>query len=139
MSVPDKIMKLLKANTSMALATSCNDKPRSSIMEYIMVGDSMIFATDPNSIKGKNLAKNTRVSLTVGGMPIYMAIDGTTKDPSKSEIEEYNKVLVERYPQFKEFMESGAMKFKYFKVNFETAYYTDCSEGMSGEAEVIKF
>jgi len=99
-----------------------------------MVGDSMIFATDPNSIKGKNLAKNPNVSLTVGGMPAYMAIDGTTKDPSKSEIEEYNKVLLERYPHFKDMMASGAMTFKYFKVAFETAYYT---EGM-GQTEVIK-
>ena len=135
----DNVMKLLKANTSMALATSCNDKPRSSIMEYIMVGDRMIFATDPKSIKGGNLAKNPNVSLTVGGMPVYMAIDGTTEDPSKSEMEEYNKVLFERYPQFKEPMESGMIKFKYFRVAFKTAYYTDCTQDMSGEAEVIQF
>jgi len=107
-------------------------------MEYIMVGNSMIFATDPNSIKGKNLAKNPNISLTVGGMPIYMAIDGTTEDPSKKEVEEYNKVLFERYPHFKEPMESGVIKFKYFKVVFKTGYYTDCGAGMN-EAEVIKF
>ena len=130
----DKVMKLLKANTSMALATSCNDKPRSSIMEYVMVGDNMICSTDPNSIKGKNLAKNPNVSLTVGSMPTYMAIDGKIAEPTRKEIEEYNKVLIARYPHFKEIMAAHPEAFKHFRVVFETAYYTACPE----ETETIK-
>jgi len=130
----DEVMKLLKENKVMNLATSYNDKPRSSIMEYIMVGDALIFSTDPESIKGKNLAKNPKVSLTVGGMPVFLAIDGTVMYAGPKEVDEYNKELVLRYPEFKEMMASGAMKFKHFKVVFETAYY---SEGM-GPAKVIQ-
>ena len=130
----DKVIKLLKENRVMNLATSYNDKPRSSIMEYIMVGDSMIFSTDPESIKGKNLAKNPRVSLTVGTMPVFVAIDGTVTFAGPVEVEEYNKELVRRYPEFKDMMASGAMKFKHFKVVFDTAYY---SEGM-GPAKILK-
>lgn len=127
-------MKLLRDNTFMNLATSYNDNPRSSIMEYVMVGDSLIFSTDPNSIKGKNLAKNPKVSLTVGNMPVFMAIDGTVTDVTAKEKEEYNKVLIKRYPQLKDVLGTDDMVFKYFRVTFKTAYY---SEGM-GPAEVIK-
>ncbi|MCL1811844.1 MAG: pyridoxamine 5'-phosphate oxidase family protein [Methanomassiliicoccaceae archaeon] len=130
----EKVMKLLKENTVMNLATCCNDKPRSSIMEYIMIDGKMIIATDPESIKGKNLSKNPRVSLTVGGMPTFMAIDGTVEDASPKETEEYNKILFERYPHFKEPMTSGMIVFKHFRVVFDTAYYSD---GM-GPAAVIK-
>jgi len=130
----EKVLKLLKANTSMALATSSNDKPRSSIMEYVMVGDNMICSTSPDSIKGKNLAKNPKVSLTVGGMPTYVAIDGKIKDPTKKEIEEYNKVLIARYPHFKEIMATHPEAFKHFRVVFDTAYYTECPK----ETEIIK-
>jgi hypothetical protein len=96
----------------------------------------MIFSTDPGSIKGKNLAKNPKVSLTIGNMPVFMAIDGTVKDAKPKEIEEYNKELVRRYPQFKEMLSSDATKFmfKHFRVVFKTVYF---SEGM-GQAEIIK-
>jgi len=130
----DAVMRLLKANTAMNLATSYNDRPRSSIMEYVMVGDAMIFATDPESIKGKNLAKNPRVSLTVGNMPVFLAMDGTVTYAGPREVEEYNKEVVKRYPHLGELMTSGAVKFRHFRVEFETAYY---SEGM-GPAKVIK-
>jgi uncharacterized pyridoxamine 5'-phosphate oxidase family protein len=130
----DKVFKVLKESGQMTLATSSNDKPRSSIMECIMVGNSLIFATDPTSIKGKNLAKNPKVSLTAGIPTKYVAIDGSVTDPSPKEIEEYGKILIARYPHFKELMASGAVKFKFFKVVFETAYYT---ENM-GKTEIIK-
>jgi hypothetical protein len=97
-------------------------------MEYIMVGDTMVFSTDPESIKGKNLAKNPRISLTVGNMPIFAAIDGKVAFAGPREVEEYNKELIRRYPHFAEMMSSGAMKFKHFKVEFDTIYY---SEGMN--------
>jgi uncharacterized pyridoxamine 5'-phosphate oxidase family protein len=131
----DEVMKLLKENKVMNLATSHNDRPRSSIMEYIMIGDSMIFATDPESIKGKNLAKNPRVSLTVGGMPRYLAIDGTVTFAGPMEVNGYNEELLVRYPEFEEMMASGAMKFRHFKIVFDVAYY---SEGM-GQAKVIHY
>ncbi|MDR0198184.1 MAG: pyridoxamine 5'-phosphate oxidase family protein [Methanomassiliicoccaceae archaeon] len=130
----EEVIRLLKTNTVMNLATCHNEKPRSSIMEYIMVGDAMIFSTDPESIKGRNLAKNPNVSLTVGNMPVFVAIDGTVSYAGPKEVEEYNAELIRRYPMFKEMMESGAMKFKHFRVVFDTAYY---SEGM-GPAKIIK-
>jgi hypothetical protein len=103
-------------------------------MEYIMVGDAMIISTDPQSIKGKNLSRNPKISLTLGGMPAYMAIDGTVEAPSAKEIEEYNKVLIERYPHFKDILASYAERFKHYRVVFDTVYYT---EGM-GDTQIIK-
>lgn len=130
----ENLYKLLNDNKVMNLATCSDDKPRSSIMEYIMVGDAMIIATSPDSIKAKNIAKNNRISLTVGNMPIYAAIDGKVTDANAEEINGYNKELLVRYPEFKEMMDSGAMTFKHFRVVFDTAYY---SEGMA-PAKVIK-
>ncbi|AIZ56907.1 pyridoxamine 5'-phosphate oxidase [Candidatus Methanoplasma termitum] len=130
----ERFMEILNANRVMNLATSSNDKPRSSIMEYVMIGDSMFFGTDPGSIKGNNLAKNPKLSLTVGGMPAYLALDGKATEAGKKDAEAYNKVLLERHPEFKQFIESGMMKLKVFKVVIDTVYLT---EG-HGPAKVIK-
>ena len=134
-----KVLKLLKKNKIMTLATSSGGKPRSSIMEYVMVGDTMVFMTDPKTIKAKNLAKNNRISFTVGKIPkdimksVYAAVDGTAEPASKAEIEGYNKELFLRYPMFKEmgeFLKTAV----YFKVDIKVAYY---SVGMA-PAEKIK-
>jgi uncharacterized pyridoxamine 5'-phosphate oxidase family protein len=132
----ERVLKLLKENKVMTLATSSNDVPRSSIMEYVMVGNTMVFMTNPETTKGKNLAKNNKISLTVGNVPddimqsVYVAIDGTVSDAGKKEIDGYNKELFERYPVFKEYMASPDFKYKYFKVKFNAAQY---SIGMMSE------
>ena len=136
----DKVIKLLKKNKVMTLATASRNKPRSSIMEYVMVGDTMVFMTDPTTIKAKNLEKNNKVSLSVGKIPkdlmkaVYVAIDGTVEPASKAEKEGYNKELFERYPMFSQMGEFLKIAL-YFKVKFKTAYY---SVGM-GKAEKIKY
>ena len=136
----DKVMKLLKKNKYMTLATSARNRPRSSIVEYIMVGDTMVIMTDPTTIKAKNLAKNNKVSLSVSKIPkdimkaVYMTIDGVAEPATKAEKDGYNKVLFERYPAFagmNEFLKVAL----YFRVKFKTAYY---SVGM-GKAEKIKY
>jgi len=142
----DRVLKFLKANRIMTLATSCDDVPRASIMEYTMVGDTMMFSTYPGSIKSRNLSKNPRISLTVGHIPVFLAIDGTATEAGQKEQEEYiraqleirwhnfrgekpkyvedwNRIMMERYPEFKNKMESGGMR--YYKVTFETAYYAE--------------
>jgi uncharacterized pyridoxamine 5'-phosphate oxidase family protein len=132
----DRVLKLLKEEKVMTLATCSNDIPRSSIMEYVMVGDTMVFMTNPETRKGKNLAKNNRISLTAGKIPddlmqsVYVAIDGTVSDADKNEIEGYNEELSARYPSFREYMESPEFNFKYFRVNFGIAQY---SVGMKTE------
>jgi len=130
----DRVMKLLEANSVMNLATSSGDKPRSSIMEYIMINGNLMFATDPATIKAKNLERNPKFSLTVGGMPAYAAIDGTVRMANSEEAKAFDKALFERHPEFESLTASGAFRFVYFKAVFETIYYT---EGMS-KAEIIK-
>lgn len=58
-----KVIDFLKENNVMTLATSRNDKPRASILEYYLVDDAVIFATDHDSIKGVNLKHNKHISL----------------------------------------------------------------------------
>lgn len=151
----DRVTKLLKMNRVMTLATSYDNVPRASIVEYSMIGERMMFSTHPDSIKCRNLSANPRISFTVGHMPVYLAVDGTAVEASEKEKEEYirammgvdwrilrisgsayvedwNKIMIEKYPEFRKLMESGGLK--YYKVNFETAYYT---EGTSA-AEIIQ-
>jgi uncharacterized pyridoxamine 5'-phosphate oxidase family protein len=138
----EKYLKLLNENRVLSLATSCNDKPRSSILEYIMIDGNILFMTDSKSIKAKNLEKNPKISLSVMASPVgakmeelhYLAADGTVVDADPKDLKVFNTILVERYPEFKAFVESGAMNNKYFRVVIDTVYY---SEGME-PAEIIK-
>ena len=139
----NKVLKLLKENGTMSLATSCGDRPRSSVVDYIMVGDSLIFMTDRKTLKAKNLSKNPNISLTVvsalaEGQKIdtllYLAADGVAVAASAEETDGYNKGLIKRYPEFKQFIESGAMDGIYFKAVLDTVWF---SCGMA-PAEVIK-
>ncbi|MDR2866245.1 MAG: pyridoxamine 5'-phosphate oxidase family protein [Methanomassiliicoccaceae archaeon] len=138
----EKVLELLRKNRVMCIATCSKDKPRSSILEYVMVGDSMIFMTDPRTIKAANIEKNPKVSLTVMESEpgakleelLYVAIDGTAVKASAKKVSAYNTVLFQRYPEFKAFIESGAMNNVYYEVKFRTAWY---SVGMA-PAEMIK-
>lgn len=134
----EKVINFLKDNHVMTLATSLNDKPRASVLEYVIIGDSILFATAEDSIKANNLKQNKRISLSVYNMPKFVTLDGIAVAPTETEISEYNKILFERHPEFKELVEKGIMHpFAYFKVSIETAYYNDYSTGMN-PTEIIK-
>jgi len=151
----NEVLSLLKENVVMHLATASADgKPRSSIMEYGMIGNTLIFATHHGSIKDMNLGENPRVSLTVGLTPTYVAIDGTAVVATPEEEEAFNKILYDRhlrgvrskiysgkytnpyhkYQDFREMIMSGDLNMQYYKVIFDTAYYT---QGL-GPAKIIK-
>jgi len=141
----NEVLRFLKENSVMRIATASADgKPRASIVEYGMVGNSMIFATHHGSIKDANIAANPLVSLSVGAAPTYLTIDGAATDASPDEIEAFNKILFDRhllgarpqiytghytrsydkYPEFREMIRSGDLNMKYYRVVFYTAYYT---------------
>lgn len=134
----EKVLKFLRENSVCCLATCSNDKPRASAMEYAVVGDNVLFATDGNSIKAANLKANNKISFSAHSMPKFVTIDGTTTTPKENEIEAYNKILFERHPEFKEMVEKGMMRpFVYFKLIPKVVYYNDYSAGMK-PTEVIK-
>lgn len=134
----DKVLQFLKENMVCCLATCANNKPRASAMEYVVVGDQVMFATDGNSMKAVNLAANNKISFSAHAMPKFVTIDGTTASPNEDEINEYNKILFERHPEFKVMVENGMMRpFTYYKLVPEVAYYNDYSTGMK-PAEIIK-
>jgi uncharacterized pyridoxamine 5'-phosphate oxidase family protein len=138
----EKYIKLLNENKIMSIATSCKDNPRSSIMEYIMINGKLLFMTSPETIKAKNLSKNPKISLTVMSSKVgakleellYLAADGAVVDAVPKDIEAFNKVLIERYPEFKAYLEAAPAPNKYYEVVLDTVYF---SEGMK-PAEIIK-
>ncbi|MBR0599397.1 pyridoxamine 5'-phosphate oxidase family protein [Sinanaerobacter chloroacetimidivorans] len=134
----DKVLQLLRENMICCLATCSDDKPRASAMEYVIAGDYILFATDGDSIKAANLRANNKISFSAHSMPQFVTIDGTTMEPSEAEINEYNRILFDRHPEFKDMIAKGMMKpFTYFKLVPEVAYYNDYSNGMK-PPEIIK-
>ena len=104
----------------------------------MFLGDSILFATNPDSIKANNLRANNKISFSAHAMPKFVTIDGTTTTPTQNEIDEYNKILFARHPEFLEMATQGMMKpFAYFKIVPEVIYYNDYSDGMS-PTEIIK-
>lgn len=134
----EKVFEFLKKNNITTMATCSVDKPRASVMEYHLIDNNIIFATDPSSIKANNLKKNNRISLSVHNMPYFVTVDGTVAEPSKAEVDEFNRRLIENHPEFVEMMKSGMMNpFVYFKVLIDTAYYNDYTQGMA-PTQIIK-
>ncbi|MEN9918443.1 MAG: hypothetical protein RL662_879 [Bacteroidota bacterium] len=134
----EKVLTFLKKNFVTTIATSSNDKPRTSIVEYYMIGDSLVFATSVTSIKANNLKANNRISLSVATMPQFVTLDGTVTTPTNEEIEAYNKLLLAKHPEFVEMMSKGMIgPFVYYKVLIDTVYFNDYSTGMA-PTEIIK-
>ena len=132
-----KVFDFLKKNFVCAVATSSGDKPRCSIVDYYMAGDSIVIGTSPDSIKANNLKKNPRISMAVHNMPVFLTIDGKVAEATKAEIEEYMKQLFVKRPEFKAMAQDGMMPFVFYKVAIDTVYYNDFSKGMA-PTEVIK-
>lgn len=127
----EKVYDFLKKNNVCTLATSSEGNPRASIVEYYMLGNAIIFATSPDSIKAQNLRKNNRISMSVWEMPMFVTLDGTTTSPAEEEIASYNKQLFVRHPEFVEMINNKLMPpFQYYKLVIETAYFNDYSQGM---------
>lgn len=134
----DKVLKFLKENVVCTLATCSNNKPRASAMEYGVVGDHVIFATQGSSIKALNLKANNKISFSAYAMPRFLTIDGTTAAADAQEIEAYTGILFARHPEFKELAAQGLMQpFTYYKLIPELIYYNDFSNGMA-PVEIIK-
>ena len=134
----EKVFEFLRRNNICTVATSAGDKPRASVIDYYMVGNAIIFATDPSSIKANNLKENNRISMSVHAMPLFVTLDGCVTEPTNAEIESYGKQLLTNHPEFAEMMKSGMMPtFAYYKMVIETAYFNDLSNGMA-PTEIIK-
>ena len=135
----DKIVKFLNENVVCSLATCKDNVPRATAMEYVMAEGHIIFATDPDSIKARNLKANNKISFSAQNMPLFVTIDGTTETPTEQEIAAYNKTLFERHPEFNDAMAAGMMRpFQYYKIVPKTAYWNDYSAGMP-PTEIIEY
>ena len=135
----ERLMTLIKENDTCTLATCKDNKPRISIMAYMVINDHILFATGADSIKGKNLLANPQVSLSISALPLYATIDGTVIEPTESEKQAYNEKLFVKYPEFKELMTNGQFPcFTYFKVVPQKGYFSDTTKGMV-PPEIITF
>ncbi|MDR2926908.1 MAG: pyridoxamine 5'-phosphate oxidase family protein [Cytophagaceae bacterium] len=127
---------LTGSNMSSVLATSSNGKPRASIIEHAIVNGAILFSTDANSIKGKNIAANPHISLSAQKLPVYVTVDGTAVPATEAEIAAYHRILFANHPEFEEMMQAGMMQnYAYYRIVPQTAYFSDMSKGT--EVEII--
>ena len=130
----EKVIKLLNSNTVCYIATCSDNIPRATPMEYVMVNGSLIFSTQGDTTKDKNLKENNKISVAVNNFPVFTTIDGTTETPSAYEIEECNKAYYERHPDIAEELKEYSLT--YYKLLPSVAYYSDYEQEIYGE--VIK-
>jgi len=134
----EKVYEFLRNSNVCTIATSSNGNPRASIVEYHMLGNAIIFATSPDSIKAQNLKKNNRISMSVCSMPLFVTLDGKTTTPTETEIASYNEQLFIRHPDFIDLFENTLMPpFQYYKMVIEAVYFNDYSQGMA-PVQVLK-
>lgn len=127
-----KVIDFLKENEMMTLATSHHDHPRASIVEYYMVGDSVIFATTRDSMKAENLNHNKHISMSVFAPVKYVTIDGAVIGATDDQKESYDRQLLAKHPEYKEMIEKGEWHdIVYFQVIPEVAYFSDTSRGIA--------
>ncbi|SHH40332.1 Pyridoxamine 5'-phosphate oxidase [Anaerosphaera aminiphila DSM 21120] len=128
--------ELLNQNKICTLATSSSHSPRASIVEYIIVDDSILFATYPDSIKAKNLSENKNISLSISSLPQFSTIDGEVCEPTESEKDTYTKIFLERTPEFSSYVVNSRLPFTYFKIKIKKAFY---NASMDTETKIIEF
>lgn len=134
----EKVYDFLRCSNVCTIATSSDGNPRASIVEYHMLGNAIIFATSPDTIKAQNLKKNNRISMSVCSMPLFVTMDGTTTTPTDEEVASYNEQLFHRHPDFIDMFENTLMPpFQYYKLVIETVYFNDYSQGMT-PVQVLK-
>lgn len=135
----DKVFQFLSQNPVCTLATCSEDQPRATTMEQSVVNGSIMFGTSAGSIKAKNLAKNSKISLSAHNLPVYLTIDGRVEPLAQKEIAQYHQALFARHPEMKQMMEGGGMgEMVYYKLVPQAAYFHDDSKGMA-PTEVIEY
>lgn len=77
-----RIVQLFQNTNICTIATSNQDKPRASVLEYAIVHKHLIFATSPNSLKVANLNNNNNISVSIVNMPTFLTLDGKTTTAS---------------------------------------------------------
>ena len=128
----ENILKLIEGNEHCVLATSSNDNPRASIMEYVIIDGNILLSTTEDSIKGQNLKKNKKVSISIMKLPEYITIDGVMEELSEELKEKYYNIIAKKHPELIEMEKSGKLgKFLCYKLTDMTAYYSNMAEGLN--------
>lgn len=126
----ENILKLIEGNEHCVIATSSNDNPRASIMEYVIIDGNIVLSTTEDSIKGQNLKKNKKVSISIMKLPEYITIDGVMEELSEELKEKYYNIIAKKHPELIEMEKSGKLgKFLCYKLTDMTAYYSNMAEG----------
>jgi uncharacterized protein YhbP (UPF0306 family) len=142
MGVKEMAAEHIKKHNIASIATCSNDVPYASTVEYASDGFVLYFSTNPNSQKAKNLANNSKVSLTINeDIKDWTKIKGIQLEgtavqlASEEEVRKAKNIYVEKFPFVVHFPPSPN---KMYKVVPKRIMYLDYEKGF-GQREIIDF
>jgi nitroimidazol reductase NimA-like FMN-containing flavoprotein (pyridoxamine 5'-phosphate oxidase superfamily) len=143
-SLKTKIVDLLDHHRIMTLATNRPDGwPQATTVGYVNNGLTLYFLCSPQSQKAANLARDSRVSLTIDhDVPDPMAITGLSmaalaqpvSDPT--EVAKAMNLLVTRYPEYAAFPMPKPEEITVYRVLPQVISVLDYSKGF-GHADLV--
>ena len=123
------ILDFLKKNELCVLATaSKTGKPEAAVMVYLIKDDfSILVSTETWTRKYENIAKNSQVSIVVGGFKNdpTVQIDGLIEELAGEREDQAKKSIFSIHPEWKSYFQSP--KSRFFKIRPLWLRYSDFS------------
>jgi nitroimidazol reductase NimA-like FMN-containing flavoprotein (pyridoxamine 5'-phosphate oxidase superfamily) len=143
-TIRQKIIGLLDQHRLMTVATNRPDRwPQATTVGYVNDGLTIYFLCSPESQKAHNLARDTRVSLTIDhDVADPMAITGLSMaahaypvtDPA--EVARAMQLLGQRYPEYASFPMPKPEEIRIFRVEPKVISVLDYSKGF-GHTDLV--
>lgn len=141
----DKITSVIDDVDDMTIATVREDGyPQATTVSYVNDGLTVYFATDKNSQKANNIAKNNKVSLTIDRNyqhwnDIESLSIGAIAEPvhNAEEIEKVSGLMFDKFPEVTQYASDGLEDVAFFRIQPEVISLLDYSRGF-GHTELIK-
>ena len=141
----ENIKTILENAKDMTIATVRDDGfPQATTVTYVNDGLTIYFACDPNAQKAKNIARNSKVSITVNldygdwneikGLSIGAWAERIT-DPE--EMNKAGQLMYEKFPQIKDYVSDESDNFALFRVAPKVISLLDYSKGF-GHTDLVE-
>ena len=141
----DEIVSILDAANDMTIATNREDGyPQATTVSYVNDGLTIYFGCAAQSQKAKNLARDSKVSLTVNlpyaswkeirGLSIGGRAERVT-DPQ--EVDQVSKLMFEKFPQIAAYAPAELEEIVLFRITPEIVSVLDYRKGF-GHTDLVK-
>lgn len=134
MELKETIIKYMEGHNICTLATSKEDVPHASTVEYANDGLTLYFFTSPTSQKIAQIKTNPKIALTIDEDYLdWMKIKGIQLEgeaevlEDSREIEKARKIFIKKYPFVAQF---GELKVNWVKIVPTKIWFLDNEKGL---------